>query len=342
MTVNDFPAGDDYAFDTGYTDVIGVLRATSQFQLRQLDTDTAVAALDVLNADFGNIIEHFRWFNETETDARTDAESVEFYLELGRFMDLRGHWSYRRQWGWSLFAVGDDDLDQSDPRILTSIAVACQQLGETKRSAELYKLVLEIGTAQQMPDDLMAQAYHNYGTALWHLERHEEALENAIFSFNLAAKIDATEPIINAMTLEACVRGSMGQVAQATEIFQRLINIAVARHDLAREAEGNIQLGILHFEQGILEDARGYLDRALALYHTIGDEVGILDTQLVLALWHGIEGDADTSEELTEDAIAGMEQYPPEVFAQVVQWFDQMAAERRERDAAELPEPQSE
>jgi hypothetical protein len=67
-------------------------------------------------------------------------------------------------------------------------------------------MVIEIGTAQQLPDDLLAQAYHNYGTALWHSERHEEALENAIRSFNLALNVDAAEPAINAMTLEACVR----------------------------------------------------------------------------------------------------------------------------------------
>jgi hypothetical protein len=62
----------------------------------------------------------------------------------------------------------------------------------------------------------------------------------------------------------------------------------------------------------------------------------------VLALWHGIEGDAETSEALTEDAIHGMEQYPPEVFAQVVGWFEQMAAERREKELAESPKEPAE
>lgn len=326
----------DYPFDVGYDAILPALMATTQVSISQLDTIDAAKALTVLDGDMGNIEDYFAWFNVTDTDTATDQKTTDFYLEVGRFMDLRGHWMLRQKWGWTLFETGSDDLYQSDPRILNSIAVAYQQLEYTEKCVELYRLVIDIGNHQGMETEMLAQAYNNYATALWHAEQNEKAIEQAIQAFRLAAEGDNLTIAMSAMMTEGCARGSLGEFDAASEIFQRVLRIAEKTDDLARMGEVNVQLGLLHFEQGVLEDAKRYLDQVIEIFELIGDEVGVLDTKIVLALYHGIQSEAETSEALTEEAIEGMEQYPPEVFTPLVEWFDQMAAKRQQRDEQTL------
>ncbi len=306
--------------------------------MKLVDTPQTNVALERIDADMPNIAEYFRWFNETDTDEIVDHTAVELYLELGRYLDLRGLWTERQHWGWMVYDTGDDKVASSDVRVLNAIAVAYQQLGHTKKCLELYELAIDLAIEQNRDRWMLGQLYDNYATALWHDEQLEPALTYAKQAIEIADAEKDERAMINATVTQANVLGAMGEFEASLVLFQKLHTFAIETSDLPRQAETAVQIGLAYFQEGYLDEAGPYLKEALDLYERLGDEVGVIDTQLVYAMWQGIHGDPDESTAITETAVQRMEQHDPAVFASIVRWYEEMEKEvRTKADAPDQP-----
>lgn len=86
------------------------------------------------------------------------------------------------------------------------------------------------------------------------------------------------------LNLESALRFSLGEVARARELWERVLALATAGrdHDLAAKSSNN--LGVLHTLQGRPRDAIAAYGRARAAYQRLGDRRGLAQAHQNLAI----------------------------------------------------------
>jgi tetratricopeptide (TPR) repeat protein len=165
-----------------------------------------------------------------------------------------------------------------------------RKLEAYKRGSELYPILNEIAWEYR---------FLNQDSTIRYAQR----------AYTLGTKLGLKQTLARPLNFMGVASEYKGEAIEAYEYYKQALQVATAQRDEAEIAYANNNMGRLMFNQGNISRASSHYDRALKLFESLHDPVGIGYVYLNLALLYEFQKDYKNAEEyfLKVDAQRGRE-----------------------------------
>lgn len=173
------------------------------------------------------------------------------------------------------------------------------------RSHALCTEAVELASAIDEPL-LEAHARRHLGSTLWRMGRSTEAQEELAKSLRIFQEHRCDEGLAHAYCTLGIVHGTLNDVANALDFFEKSLAAAHRWGDEATEAHTVGNIGTVHFKLEDYPTALRFFARSLAISRNLGEE-GLPGVSNMLGSIAGvlvIQGEYDKAIEHLEDAIS--------------------------------------
>jgi tetratricopeptide (TPR) repeat protein len=241
-------------------------------------------ALDLLDAEFGGMA-----LLLDEAIARRVKlpylDIRELYLGLELYMQRRGIWQRKLDWGLALRDWREEHSTLLDIRLLNSIANAYAELRDYERAIPLYELLVERITPVAEVRPSLARIYNNLA-ACYRRTEQLEAAEGAVRSaldLHQGIEPDGWAATMTTMTL-AQVLKTQGRLEDCLAVTRQAVQMADGLGDVYLQGEARGQLGAHLLRLGRYEEADAVFPEAMRLQQAINDEPAMALTYYNYAL----------------------------------------------------------
>jgi serine phosphatase RsbU (regulator of sigma subunit)/Tfp pilus assembly protein PilF len=174
-----------------------------------------------------------------------------------------------------LEAAKDTFCKKYIPTLLRLKGVAYVNLGEYKKSAELYFKALDVAEKQKNEKEI-ASVYNNLGVNFWYQKDYKSALKYHQQALAYRQKLHLPKDIAKSYNNLGIVAVDMGNYNEALEYYQLSIRIKDSLGDALGIANGNNNIGIVYENLQRPDDARAAYEKALQIFKQEGDKRGVV------------------------------------------------------------------
>jgi non-specific serine/threonine protein kinase len=279
-----------------------------------------------LEAEHDNFRGALRWLREQPGGA--GGAIMRLCAALGRFWEIRGHWSEGRRWLAAALETAGDQLPPLRAEAYFWAGCLAQQQGDFERACELLRESLAIRReAGDAP--AIAQTLNRLGNALhWQGEYAEGAAHQreALEMFRSIGQLDGVATALSGLGLSAMDAGDAAEAealfTESLALFRQVGNdrgASVVLHNLAEVA----------LSRHDLDTATELLDESLAIAEALDDKHIIAYSTNVLGAVSTARGDLARAAELHRDALVRTRELGDKAgLAYVIEGFACLAAAR--------------
>jgi len=229
---------------------------------RTLAGEDAKEWLDRIQPEHDNIRAALAWSLEEDPEV-----TLRLASSLRLFWEVRGHFSEGFRWLEEALPRAAGAAPEVRMRALSASGTIAFRLGKVEVSEELWEEALEI--ARELGDDLwIARLLSDLGTAAAAREEWEPATVLLEESADLFRELDVPPRLATVLGNLGHIAGQQGDYARAIEVTEEALALE-SRHK-PNAAISTYNLGSHNLRAGNLEQAREWLERAVAITQELG------------------------------------------------------------------------
>ena len=229
---------------------------------RTLAGEDAKEWLDRIQPEHDNIRAALAWSLEEDPEI-----TLRLASSLRLFWEVRGHFSEGFRWLEEALPRGAGAAPEVRIRALSASGTIAFRLGKVEVSEERWEEALEI--ARELGDDLwIARLLSDLGTAAAAREEWEPATALLEESADLFRELDVPPRLATVLGNLGHIAGQQGDYARAIEVTEEALALE-SRHK-PNQAISTYNLGSHNLRAGNLEQAREWLERAVAITQELG------------------------------------------------------------------------
>ncbi|HEY2209732.1 MAG TPA: BTAD domain-containing putative transcriptional regulator [Gaiellaceae bacterium] len=229
---------------------------------RTLAGEDAKEWLDRIQPEHDNIRAALAWSLDEDPEI-----TLRLASSLRLFWEVRGHFSEGFRWLEEALPRGAGAAPEVRIRALSASGTIAFRLGKLEVSEERWEEALEI--ARELGDDLwIARLLSDLGTAAAAREEWEPATALLEESADLFRELDVPPRLATVLGNLGHIAGQQGDYARAIEVTEEALALE-SRHK-PNQAISTYNLGSHNLRAGNFEQAREWLERAVALTQELG------------------------------------------------------------------------
>ena len=233
---------------------------------------------------------------------------VSLYLNISRYLQMRGWWDIKREWGLSLLQYADQFEAADHADLLNNIGVSYERHEDQPAALAFYRRSIKV-RAVEHDDPANANTYSNMGVAYRDMGDLDNALSYMFKALAMERERSDRKMVAQSLMNIASVYYQQFEMQKALDFSSEGITIIREMNDdfMLSQAIGNLAVhtvGALQFDEAV-----PIYEEALALYHQIGDEIGLARTMFNFSLLLNLLKEYDRAADLLAEAIVLMQRY---------------------------------
>lgn len=271
----------------------------AEWVMPHLKTENSRLVLADLDREQGNVVAIFETL-AVLPDEELHAVAIELFLRLGEYLDVRGLYEQKRQWGWML-------VEQARPPELPDELAALYTASDDAMLHFLEKASLIEEEKSEV--HTLAEKYNSLGVTLWQAGKAQEAvifLQKALLLFE---KIDLLLGRVGVLLNLSNVFYAVGQAEDGVPLVETAFQLTLHAGDKDLQAQVVYHLANSYTSIEDKEKAMAAYQKAIDLYDELHNGLDSADVKFSYAIYLAGVRESQKAVQLARESLAMMEQH---------------------------------